>query len=120
MIAYAMLYAALLGAPWLTRSKGHVMVESFIMLLPGSARLKIEQFVYLVSAIICVIIGWFGMSEAIDSFRSGEEEMRSITIGRGWLFVGFPVAFWLTAIEFLRFLFGRDSMYADRNATEGL
>ena len=117
---YALLYMTMLGAPWLVRHRGHVFVESFTLRLPRRAHRVVERFVYVVCIALCLILSYYAIDQALDMASRGEEDWRSIVMPRWVLFAALPVGFLLAAVEFARFLFGRDSMYAGERRADGI
>ncbi len=108
---YALLYVTMFAAPWLVRTRGHVLLEVLRRRLkPPSARV-LEVAVYCVCIAICTTMSWFAIELLAEAIRSGEEDHRAIEIPRTWLFAPAAIAFPLMTIEFVRFLTGRGSLY---------
>lgn len=117
---YALLYLTMLAAPWLVRTRGHVFVESFTLRLGRGARRVVERFVYLLCIALCLILSYYAVEQALDMASRGEEDWRSIVMPRWVLFAALPIGFVPAAVEFARFLFGRDSMYAGERHADGI
>jgi C4-dicarboxylate transporter DctQ subunit len=111
---YCLLFSAMLGAPWLVRLKGHVVVESLTMTMPPTMRLLMAKFVYLVCIVLSLLFVWYGWREMMISWNGNEWDIRSIDMPKWILFVPFPLGFGLAAVEFSRYLFGFDSYYAGK------
>jgi C4-dicarboxylate transporter, DctQ subunit len=114
---YGLLYITMLGSPWLLRSKGMIIVESFRMVLPARPRRVLELVVYVASSVICFVLTWYSAYQTIFSWANGQADQRAITIplyyGYAPMFIGFS----LMGFEFLRRLFGKESLYG-QSATE--
>ncbi len=111
---YSLLFSAMLGAPWLVRLKGHVVVESLTMALPRRLRVIVEKLVYVLCILLSLLFAWYGLVEMISALQSGELDLRSIDMPRWILYLPFPVGFSLVAIEFGRYLIGVDTYYSGK------
>jgi TRAP-type C4-dicarboxylate transport system permease small subunit len=114
---YALLYLTMLAAPWLVRHRGHVTVESFIVRLPWRIRAFLEKVIYVACIALCLGLAYYSTLMAIDSAMRGELDIRSIEIPRWVLFAPLLLGFVFCAVEFGRYLFGSDSLYASQGAT---
>ena len=109
---YLLLYTTLLGAPWVLRAKGHVLIDSFVRLLPDHARRSVAKLVYLLCAIACAVVTWVALDTTVREFLAGSTDVRAVLVPKYLLSLPFVPGFLLMAIEFLRFLAGCDSLYA--------
>lgn len=115
----SLLFCTMFAAPWLVRRKGHVFVESFVARAPAGLRRGIERFVYLLCIAVCLIIFYYSLGKVITHISSGEFEARSVDVPLWLVFSSMPPAFLMMAIEFGRFLFGRDTMYSGTGTIAG-
>lgn len=111
---YCLLFSTMLGAPWLVRLKGHVVVESLTMAMPATMRRLIAKAVYLLCIVLSLLFVYYGYTEMAGAFSSGDLDLRSIDMPKWILYLPFPVGFSLVAIEFGRYLFGLDSYYSGK------
>lgn len=111
---YCLLFSAMLGAPWLVRLKGHVVVESLTMVMPPLMRWIMAKAVYIICIVLSLLFAYYGGREMILSFNGNESDIRSIDMPKWILFSPFPLGFGLIAIEFGRYLLGYDSYYAGK------
>lgn len=109
---YLLVYIAFLPMPALVRGKGHVCADFIRTALPQTLRQVIERGVYVLCLAICVYLGWIALGSAFTSLKSGAYEVRTFDMPRWLIFAPMVVGLWLSAIEFLRYLVGRDSIYA--------
>ena len=117
---YLLVYIAFLPMPALVRGKGHVCADFVRTALPRSLRQVIERGVYVLCLALCVYLGWIALGSAFTSLKSGAYEVRTFDMPRWLIFAPMAVGLWLSAIEFLRYLVGRDSIYAmDAHKMEG-
>ncbi len=114
---YGLLYITMLGSPWLLRTKGEIMVESFRMIMPPAMRRAVEIFTYVLCAALCGILAWYALDQAILTWGTGQGEQRAILVPAYVAYAPMFLGFGLMFIEFLRLLFGRETLY-DQSATE--
>jgi len=113
-VEYILLYFTLFSAPFLTRRKGHVLVDALIAHLRGRSRWLIEKFVYIVCIATCLVFAYIGFGLTLNAIRSGGFEERSIDVPLWINYAPMAPSFLLVALEFGRFLVGIDTMYLDR------
>lgn len=101
---YSLIYMTMLAAPWLVRERGHVRIDSFISFLSQKHQLALERALIIVCMILCLLATFLSARFAIDFWRAGSLDIRSIEIPRSLLFVPLAVGFFLCATEFLRLL----------------
>lgn len=101
---YSLIYVTMLAAPWLVRERGHVRIDSFVNFAPPATKRFIERLLIVVCIALCLIAAWLSADFAIEFWRKGEIDIRSIEIPRALLFVPLVTGFFLCAVEFLRFL----------------
>jgi TRAP-type C4-dicarboxylate transport system permease small subunit len=117
---YLLIYIAFLPMPALVRMKGHVCADFLRTALPRGLQRVIERGVYVLCIAICLYLGWIALSSAMASLKSGAYEVRTFDMPRWLIFAPMVVGLWLSALEFLRYLVGRDSIYAiDTREMEG-
>jgi TRAP-type C4-dicarboxylate transport system permease small subunit len=110
---FIMLYVTVLGAPYMVRIKGHVFVEALIMTLPARARRVIEKIIYALCLALSLFLAWYALNATINAFATGDFDMRGFDMPWGWVYGPMTLGLFLTGLEFLRYLIGSDSMYAD-------
>ena len=101
---YSLLYMTMLAAPWLVRERGHVRIDSFLSFLPLNAKLTIERMLIVICIALCLLAAYLSAEFAIEFWRKGEIDIRSIEIPRALLFLPLVIGFFLCAMEFLRLL----------------
>ena len=108
---YGLLYATMLGAPWLLREKGHVYIELLTAAVSPRARFWLTRVVYALCVLTCAVIFWFSLEVTIAHYGRGVIDVRSFDMPRWLLTASMPLSFGLMTIEFGRFLLGLDSMH---------
>ena len=118
---YGLLYATLLGSPWVLRRKSHVFITIITGRLSGKPKIILENAGYIAGVIVCIILAYVSLTVAINEFERGIVDIRSFRTPFWIVTDPVPFSFTLLAIQFLRFLFGTDSMFESaRQGTEGL
>ena len=111
---YSLFFCTMLAAPYLVRHKGHVVVESLRLAMPGMVKAVVAKVVYAVCIILSLLFVYYGLLEVIDAIKTCEEDLRSIDMPKWLLMIPFPIGFSLIAIEFLRYFLGFDTYYSDK------
>jgi TRAP-type C4-dicarboxylate transport system permease small subunit len=108
---YAMLYIGTLGAPWLLRERGHVVIDVVRLQVSPEARRVMGQIVAATSAVLFIALVYF----SIPVMRAmwGEYEMRAYMMPKALLVAPVTASFALLAIGFIRALIGRAELYED-------
>lgn len=109
---YLMIYMAFLPMPGLVRGKGHVCADFIRTSLPRAVRRIVERVVYVLCIAICLYLGWVGFESLLTSLRSGAYDVRTFDMPRWLIYLPMVIGMGLSAIEFLRYLVGSDSIYA--------
>lgn len=109
---YLLIYIAFLPMPALVRAKGHVCADFFRGALPQPVQRVVERGVYVLCIAICLYLGAYALDNAITSLKAGAYEVRTFDMPRWLIFAPMVIGLWLSAIEFVRYLVGRDSIYA--------
>ena len=111
---YAMLYFTMAAAPYLVRTKGHIVVEVVYQRLPHGPRRKLDRAILLLCAGVALMIATLAGMLMLEAIRNAEIEIRSLDAPRWTLFAPLAVGFLLMAIEFLRLLVRGDSVFASQ------
>lgn len=113
-VEYALLYFALLAAPWLVRIKGHVFIDAVRQVLPGKVQKFLAKLAYLICICSSLVVFWYSSELLVGGIQSGMHDVRAIAMPLWALYGPMPPCFLLVAIEFARYLVGIDDMYVDR------
>jgi len=109
---YALLMIPCLGAPWLVREKGHIYVEILLMQLGPRGKRWLTRFIGAACIAVCLVVAWYGFDVTLRDFLGNEKDVRSLDMPR-WMIVGWiPLAFFMMAIEFARFLWRGEEFLA--------
>lgn len=108
---YAMLYIGTLGAPWLLRERGHVVIDVVRLSVSPQARRVMAQIVAACSTVLFIVLVYFSFPVLRSNW--GEYEMRAYMMPKALLVAPVTLSFALLAIGFLRALIGRAELYED-------
>ena len=109
---YGVFYMTMLGAPWLVRKRGHVHIELVTAALPVLLRQILSRLVALTCVLVCAYLAWRGYLLVQTNLARIDFDVRAYFYPRWLLTIAFPVSFGLTAVEFARFVFGRELMHS--------
>ncbi|MFP1677549.1 TRAP transporter small permease [Alloalcanivorax sp. C16-2] len=115
---YSMFYLTLLGAPWLVREKGHVYIEIVINQLPETVQRLLSRLVMVICAVICFVLAVKGTELVATNIDRVDYDVRTYYFPMWMLTITYPISFSLMGLEFLRFVFSRDTYHG--NQTEAL
>ena len=113
---YLLIYIAFLPMPLLVREKGHVCADFARRALPAAMRAMVERAVYLLCLALCLYLGAVAWRSAHAAWGSGAYDVRTFDMPRWLIFAPIVLGLWLSALEFLRYVLGRDSLYAESAA----
>jgi TRAP-type C4-dicarboxylate transport system permease small subunit len=108
---FGLLYITMLGSPWLLRIKGMIIVESLRLVMPPRVQRALELAVYLISAVASATLAWYSLYQTYVSWANHEGDQRAITIPLVYAYAPMTLGFFLLGVEFLRLLFGRETLY---------
>ena len=108
---YALLYFTMFAAPYLVRTRGHVVVRVIYDRLGKTAKQSLETGVYIVCATVALVLAYVSGGLVAESLVLGDTEPRSIDLPRWILFTPLLIGFFFVGCEFLRLLFTKDSFY---------
>ena len=106
---YAMLFIGTLGAPWLLRERGHVVIDVVRVSVPPRARRAMGTIVAAGSLALCALLVYFTFPVVRAAW--GEYEMRAFMMPKALLTIPVGVSFALLAVGFLRVLTGHAHLY---------
>lgn len=109
---YGLLYMTMLGAPWLVREKGHVHIELVTAALPANARRIVSRVVAFGCVAVSAILAWYGFELFQTNIERNDFDVRAYFYPRWMLTITFPIAFSFMAIEFGRFVFGKELLHS--------
>lgn len=109
---YGLLYIVMAASPWLVRHKGHVYIELLTAIIPNRFAPGFSRFVTLICVLICLILMWYTGEATLKAFNRADYDMRSLDMPKWMLLISMPVCFALMALQFLRFVFGSETLHS--------
>ncbi len=108
---YVLLYTTMLGAPYMVRKKGHILVEALIENVPPAVHAAMAKCVYFVCTALSASLAYYGAKLTLQGIATNDTEIRSFDMPRWILDVTLPLGFGFSTIEFIRYLVGVDTLY---------
>ncbi|NRA98619.1 MAG: TRAP transporter small permease [Rhodobacteraceae bacterium] len=109
---YGIFYMTMLGAPWLVRERGHVHIELVTAALTPRLRRIVSRGVAAACVAVSLILAWYGLELFLTNVERNDYDVRAYFYPRWLLTITFPIAFTFMAIEFSRFVFGKELMHS--------
>lgn len=100
-VEYALYVGVFIGAPWVLQQGAHVRVDVLTASLPEDLSLRLERFLDVAAATICIVLCVYGARSAISEFHDGTLPDKDLRIETGYMMLVFSGSFILLAIEFL-------------------
>jgi TRAP-type C4-dicarboxylate transport system permease small subunit len=112
-IEYGFIYCLMFGSPWIVRQRGHVFIEILTAAVSAEVRNWLSRLVALICVLICAVFAFYSGLLALEDIRVDEIDVRgSMDIPRWIVTVTMPLGFGLMAVEFLRFVVGREIIHS--------
>lgn len=109
---YGLLYIVMAASPWLVRMKGHVYIELLTAAIPKPAAFTFSRVVTLLCVVICLLLVWYTGEATLKAYTRSDFDMRSLDMPKWLLLISMPICFALMACQFLRFVFGEDTLHS--------
>ncbi|MDJ0947573.1 MAG: TRAP transporter small permease [Alphaproteobacteria bacterium] len=98
---YALYLSTFLAAPWVLRLGAHVRVDLILNSVPERVARIMEVVVDVLGAVICLVLVWYGLLAAIDSFAVNARFDKELIVSEWWLLMAIPVSSAMLFVEFL-------------------
>jgi len=108
---YGLLYIVMAASPWLVRLKGHVYIELLTAIIPRRFAPGFSRIVTFICVIICLTLVWYTGEATLKAFNRADFDMRSLDMPKWMLLVSMPICFALMALQFLRYVFGSETLH---------
>jgi TRAP-type C4-dicarboxylate transport system permease small subunit len=95
------LWVALFGAGAATHDRNHIGIDAVTYFLPVRWRTGVRVGTALVSAAVCLIVGWLSIRFVRSEVEFGAGATAFLFVRQWWLACVLPVGFWLLAVRFL-------------------
>lgn len=109
---YGLFYLTLLGAPWLVRQRGHVHIELLTAALPPLILQIVSRSVALICVTISLVLAWKGLELVQTNLMRNDYDVRAHFVPKWILTIAYPISFSLMAVEFARFVVGKEILHS--------
>jgi TRAP-type C4-dicarboxylate transport system permease small subunit len=99
---YSLLYVTFLGTAWVLRRKKHVNIDLLVNRLNPRHRIVLKTVTSLCSAIICLVVIWYGGKIVWGYFESGRHAATGLELPLAYVLVIIPVGSFLLFLGLLR------------------
>ena len=105
VIEYMLYLVGFLGAAWLLREKGHIVVSLLIDQLKSKTRIYLGLLVSMVGVIISFLIIWFGLISTLECYTGDVVVVKTHPLPKYLFLIFIPIGYFLLSIEFIRQFF---------------
>jgi TRAP-type C4-dicarboxylate transport system permease small subunit len=102
LISYAQCASVFLVMPILTKVGGHVAITVIIDRLPARLTATVSWFLHFISAVVCLMVAWFGLDENLRQYIDDVRLMRVHAVPQWWVSTFITYGFLMSAIHYLR------------------
>jgi C4-dicarboxylate transporter DctQ subunit len=99
---YILLYIPFLIAAWVLRGEGHVTMDLLLNCLNPKTRSLLNAITSVLSAIICLILTWFGLRSSMFFHSVNYKTPTILMLPKGLITAIVFIGFFLLSIQFLR------------------
>ena len=99
---HMMLFVTFMGAAWVAKRDGHVKLDIVLNRLNPEARAVLSTATYFVTAIICLILTWYGGRVSVDFFQRGIFQATILRVPLGPMMAIIGIGYLLLFIQSLR------------------
>jgi C4-dicarboxylate transporter DctQ subunit len=103
---YLLLYITFLGAAWVLKNEGHVIVDILVTRLSPKKGAAFGIVSSAIGTFVCLVIFWFGTLETLDLFKRGVPNPSVLEFPKGPLVAVIPFGSFFFMIQFIRRAFG--------------
>lgn len=100
-VEYSLYVGAFLGAPWVLRQGAHVRVDILVMSLPKAAGARLERYLNVLGAALCLLLCYYGLRATVSEYQDGTIPDKVLQIKNWYMMSIFALSFFLLAMEFL-------------------
>lgn len=120
-LAEYFLYAVtFLGAPWVLRDQGHIVVDLVLQSLSPACKRKAAYASNAVGAIVCFILCYYSTRVLLRSHAAGNKVVKTWTFPEWWPMLIVPPVFLILGLIFLRWLRTPPTTVAGDDKSDGL
>ena len=110
---YLLFGLTFLGAPWVLRDQGHIVVDLVTQTLSPAAKRRVGFVGYLIGAVVCLVLCYYSVLVMLRSYAGGNMINKTWIFPEWWPMTVVPPVFLIMAAIFLRWLFRPPAGAAD-------
>lgn len=99
---YSLLYITFMGAAWLLRREGHVMMDIVVDRLRTDLKALLGVLSSAIGAVIFTVLMWYGFAVALDHLSRGVYDPSIFEVPKAPIIAIIPVGSLLLVIQFVR------------------
>ena len=99
-VEYALYVGVFIGAPWVLQQGAHVRVDVLLSALPRLHAMRLERAIDLASALLCLLLAYYGIRATLVEFAAGTLPDKDLRIANWAMTAVFAFSFLALAIEF--------------------
>lgn len=103
---YILLYITFLVAAWVLKEEGHVKMDIVLSKLSPKGQFMMNTITSAISAIVSLILAWYGAKVTLDLFRTGYFTTSILELPKFIFTISIFVGCFLLSIQFIRRTFG--------------
>jgi C4-dicarboxylate transporter DctQ subunit len=99
---YLLLYVTFLGAAWVLKNEGHVIVDILLTRVSPKANAVLGILSSIIGIFVCLIIFWFGSIETVYHFKRGVLNPSILEFPKAPLLAIIPFGSFFFMLQFIR------------------
>jgi TRAP-type C4-dicarboxylate transport system permease small subunit len=103
---YLLLYITFLGAAWVLKNEGHVIIDILVARVTPRPRAALGIISSVIGTFVCLVVFWFGTVETLDIFKRGVPNPSVLEFPKAPLVAIIPFGSFFFMIQFIRRTFG--------------
>ncbi len=104
---YGLMYVPFLGAAWLLKREGHVVMDVLIRAFKPGTQAVLNTTTSVLAGLACLIFAWFSGAMVIETFIAGYTDVESVLQVPDWaIIIIIPFGMALLFIQFMRRAYG--------------
>ena len=102
VVIYVIVWAVFVSASQLVHEDAHIRADLVLRLLPAKSQRPIEIFNIVVALVFCLVLAYFGVLAALDSWQMDERSITALRFPMWVYYAALPAGFVLMALRYIR------------------
>ncbi|MBI4187503.1 MAG: TRAP transporter small permease [Chloroflexi bacterium] len=99
---YSLVFITFLAAAWLLKKESYVVMDFLLIRLSQKTQAVVNTVTSVISALVCLVLVWYGTDVTLDLFRLGIREQTQLRAPSFALYAIIPIGSLLLFAQFLR------------------